>query len=110
MKFFALLAITQAITLSGPFDATSQSPAAIDEVSAKPTVEDRTGTYSPKENMWTGYEGSKTGNTYSYNYFTNGGHAAVNRVQNSPGTKFDLANERKAEYTLPRDIRTNFPN
>ena len=110
MKFFALLAVAQAVSISGPFSADTQEPAAIPEASSNPTVNDRTGTYSPKPNMWTGYEGSKTGNAYSFNYYTNGGHAAVNRVQNDAGQKFDLAKERKNVYTLPRDIRTNFPN
>ena len=110
MKFFALFAVASAVSLNGPFDGNNQNPAVIEEASSNPTVNDRTGTYSPKPNMWTGYEGEKTGNTYSFNYYTNGGHAAVNRVQNSPGTSFDLAKERKSVYTLPRDIRTNFPN
>jgi len=30
--------------------------------------------------MWTGWEGGKTGNTYTYTYATTGGHAALNRV------------------------------
>ena len=108
MKFFALIAVASAVSLSAPY--TAGDGTVIDEASSNPTVNDRTGTYSPKGNMWTGYEGSKTGNAYSFNYYTNGGHAAVNRVQNDAGTKFDLAAKRSAEYNLPRDIRTNFPN
>ena len=110
MKFFALIAVAQAVSLSGPYTAAADGATAIDEASSNPTVDDRTGTYSPKPNMWTGYEGDKTGEVYSYNYFTNGGHAAVNRVQNDAGQKFNVANKRTSTYELPRDIRTNFPN
>ena len=70
MKLFALLAVAQAITVSEP----------IPEASSNPTVEDRTGTYSPKENMWTGFEGGKTGHEITFTHESTGGHASVVRA------------------------------
>ena len=48
---------------------------------------DVTGTYSPKENMHTGYEGSKTklskGTVNSWNFDTTGTHPSVTRLPES---------------------------
>ena len=86
MKFslIALLATTgvTAVTQlsSGPIDA----PAPEADPAHNPEHNDRTGTYSPKANMHTGYEGTTSpngkGNAYSFNDDTTGGHAGVNRV------------------------------
>ena len=45
----------------------------------KKVTSDPTGTYSPKENMHTGFEGTKTGNAYTYTNDSTGGHASVTR-------------------------------
>ena len=99
MKFFALIALAmtaQAISISGPFDAASQDPAAIDEVSVNPTVNDRTGTYTPKENMWTGFEGNKTGKAYTYTNASTGGHDSVTRVPSKTSNHRNAVNEGSA--------------
>ena len=78
MKFFALLAVASAVSINAPYTAGDGTLA--DEASSNPTVEDRTGTYSPKANMWTGFEGTKTGNAYTYTYDTTGTHPSVVRL------------------------------
>ena len=80
------LACSNATTLtqlgSGPVgaDAPEADPA------HNPAHNDRTGQYSPKDNMHTGFEGTSSpkgrGNAYSFNDETTGGHAGVNRVPN----------------------------
>ena len=89
MKFFALLAVAQAVQLSGPFTAPDQPF----DVSANPTVQDRTGTYSPKKNMWTGFEGDKYGNEYTYTYKSTGGHPSLNRVPSKTSNFRNAVNE-----------------
>ena len=78
MKFFALIAVASAVSLSAPY--TAGDGTVIDEASSNPTVNDRTGTYSPKANMWTGFEGSKTGQSPSFTYSSTGTHPSVQRV------------------------------
>ena len=79
MKFFALIAVASAVSISAPYTA-SEDGALLPEASANPTVNDRTGTYSPKANMWTGFEGSKTGKSPSFTYRSTGTHPSVQRV------------------------------
>ena len=66
MKFttiFALASATQAINLRQKFDY------------------DTTGTYSPKPNMYTGFEGAGSGHTaLTFTNASTGGFAGVNRV------------------------------
>ena len=66
MKFaaiFALASAAQAITLRSTFDY------------------DTTGTYTPKPNMYTGFEGAGEGHAVlTFNNSSTGGHASVNRV------------------------------
>ena len=101
MKFslFAVLLIasTQAIKISDPKGkAGAEAPAAggdeadnVDYTYKKVTT-DPTGTYSPKDNMHTGFEGSKTGNAYTYTAASTGGHASVTR------TPSEISNHRNA--------------
>ena len=63
MKFFALIAVASAVSISAPYTA-SEDGALLPEASANPTVNDRTGTYSPKANMWTGFEDLKPENPH----------------------------------------------
>ena len=81
MKFFALLAVANAISIQG-VPGMEPVPAAdlLKEASANPTISDPTGTYSPKANMWTGFEGTKTGKSPSFTYSSTGGHASVVRT------------------------------
>ena len=60
--FLLLLALTQSKKLHKKMRNDDDDPT-YDE-SAMPS--DRTGTYSPKENMWTGFEGKGTGNILSW--------------------------------------------
>ena len=69
MKFslIALTAViaTQAINLSDAPAAPptlGDVPAPEEDPTYKKVTSDPTGTYSPKENMWTGFEGKTTGN------------------------------------------------
>ena len=78
MKFFALFAVASAVSISAPYEEGDGT--LLPEASANPTVNDRTGTYSPKANMWTGFEGTKTGKNPSFTYRSTGGHPSVWRT------------------------------
>ena len=84
MAIFALLSSTQAISLGALDDKAGAAGGAIEadmtDYTYKKVTNDPTGTYSPKENMHTGFEGSKTGNAYSYTAASTGGHDSVTRV------------------------------
>ena len=75
--------LTQLNSGSGPVDA----PAPEADPAHNPAHNDRTGQYSPKDNMHTGFEGNSspkpsTTSSYSFNDDTTGGHAGVNRIPN----------------------------
>ena len=83
MKFFALLAVAHAISISNYPAGEAEVPELIPEASSNPTVNDRTGTYSPKANMWTGFEGGKTGEVHTFTHASTGGHASVVRTRSN---------------------------
>ena len=85
LAIFAVLSSTQAISIRALDDPKAGAAAGGDEADMtdytyKKVSNDPTGTYSPKENMHTGFEGSKTGNAYTYTAASTGGHDSVTRV------------------------------
>ena len=90
MKFtlFAIVAIacTQAIKISD--DAADNT-----DYTYKKVTSDPTGTYSPKDNMHTGFEGSKTGNAYTYTSASTGGHYSMDKVPSTISNHRNLVNE-----------------
>ena len=88
LAIFALLSSTQAISFKALEDpaggkkaaASGSDEADMTDYTYKKVTNDPTGTYSPKENMHTGFEGSKTGNAYTYTAASTGGHDSVTRV------------------------------
>ena len=93
MKFsliaFTAIIATQAVKISGPVDAAD--PGADDTY--KVVTSDPTGTYPPKANMWTGFEGEKTGNEYTYTYKTTGEHPSLTRVPSETSNHRNAVNE-----------------
>ena len=90
MKFtlFAIVAIacTQAIKI-GDDEADNT------DYTYRKVTSDPTGTYSPKDNMHTGFEGSATGNAYTYTAASTGGHDSMNRVPSTISNHRNLVNE-----------------
>ena len=76
---FAAIVSTNAIKLTEePEKINAPDPGADDTY--KVVTSDPTGTYSPKENMWTGFEGKKTGSEITFSHASTGGHDSINRV------------------------------
>ena len=93
MKFsliaFTAIIAANAVKISGPVDA----PAADADDTYKVVTSDPTGTYSPKANMWTGFEGQKTGNELTFSYSTTGEHPSLNRVPSTTSNHRNAVNE-----------------
>ena len=97
MKFslIALTAIiaTQAINLSDAPPTLGDVPAPDEDPTYKKVTSDPTGTYSPKANMWTGFEGSKNGNEQTFTYRSTGEHPSLNRVPSTTSNHRNAVNE-----------------